>query len=66
MGEWPKRKRGDHSPPTEAELETLWRPTPAFIGPVGPPMVIWINDRDAQARWRQQVNLAPLPEPLAS
>lgn len=43
--------------PTQAELEVFWRGDPSFIGPVGPPMMIWINDEEAQARWRIAVNL---------
>ena len=36
--EYPRRrKRGDRSPLTIDELEAMWRPSPAFIGPVGPP-----------------------------
>ena len=48
--------------PTAEALEALWRPDPAFIGPVAPPMIQWINDRDAQARWRKQVNLDTTPD----
>jgi hypothetical protein len=54
---WPKRKRGDHSPFTQAELEAIWRPHPGFIGPVGPPMVLWLANREAQAKWRKRVSL---------
>ena len=40
--------------PTQAELEALWHPRPDFIGPVGPPMELWIRDREKQAAWRKQ------------
>ena len=43
--------------PTQVELEALWRPSPEFIGPVGPPMELWIRDCAKQAAWRKQMNL---------
>jgi hypothetical protein len=42
---------------TAEELEALWRPHPAFVGPVAPPMWLWIRNRQAQASWRIAVNL---------
>lgn len=29
--------------PTRCELEALWRGDPAFIGPVAPPMILWLK-----------------------
>lgn len=26
---------------TPVEIEAIWRPTPAFVGPVAPPMWLW-------------------------
>ena len=49
-----RRIAGDLS---EAELETLWRPSPDFIGPVGPPMWLWQRDRAKQALWRRACGL---------
>ena len=54
MGAWPKRKRGDTTPFSRAELEVAWRPDPSFIGPVGPPMLLWLNDRDKQEKWKNR------------
>jgi hypothetical protein len=34
------------------ELEALWRLDPDFIGPVAPPMWLWLHDRKKQALWR--------------
>ena len=45
-----RRIAGDLS---EAELETLWRPSSDFIGPVAPPMWLWQRDRAKQAIWRK-------------
>lgn len=52
--EWMKRAR-----PTQTELEALWRPRPEFIGPVAPPMWLWMHDREKQRAWRKTVNLKP-------
>lgn len=51
-----KRER---PPPTAAELEALWRKDPAFIGPVAPPMFLWINDEERQRLWRIATSLEP-------
>ena len=50
--------------PTQVELEALWRPRPVHrcIGPVAPPMWLWMHDREKQAAWRKQVNLQPKDE----
>ena len=61
----PQAKRGDKTPWTDAELEAYWRPSPDFVGPVAPPMWLWLRDLEAQERWKIQTNLAP-PGPLAS
>ena len=47
---------------TAEELEQLWRPSPDFIGPVGPPMVLWLKNAEAQREWKIAMNLAPKPE----
>jgi hypothetical protein len=47
-------------PRTAEQLEALWRPHPAFIGPVAPPMVLWARDRERQRQWRATMNLAPV------
>lgn len=44
---------------TELELEAIWRKDPNFIGPVGPPMVLWLRDREKQAQWEKDMNLRP-------
>jgi hypothetical protein len=44
---------------TVEELEELWRPSPEFVGPVGPPMWLWLKDADAQRAWELAMNLAP-------
>ena len=49
-----------------ALLDELWRPAPVFIGPVGPPMVIWARDREAQREWRLACNLGLQESPLAA
>ena len=41
--------------PTPVELEALWRPDPAFIGPVAPPMWLWV--RGAEAKRARQFGL---------
>ena len=38
-----------------------WRPSPGFIGPVAPPMWLWVKDRERQARWAAEMNLTRLP-----
>jgi len=43
------------------ELEALWRPDPAFIGPVGPPMVLWLRDREKQRVWCLRHGLSAPP-----
>ena len=55
---WPDKKH----PWTAETLERLWRPSADFIGPVGPPMLLWLKDRQAQRQWRSEVNLAPADE----
>jgi hypothetical protein len=52
----PKRQK---PMPTPQELEALWRPYPSFIGPVAPPMVLFLRDRAAQAQWEIAMNLRP-------
>jgi hypothetical protein len=47
---------------TAEELEGLWRPHPAFVGPVAPPMVLWLRDRQRQEQWEIETNLKPRPE----
>jgi len=49
--------RKPRPPRTEAALEALWRKDPAFIGPVGPPMALWLRDRARQAAWSAACNL---------
>jgi hypothetical protein len=44
-------------PRTEAELEALWRKDPGFIGPVAPPMWLWLKDEEKQERWEIEMNL---------
>ena len=58
-------KRPPKPLPTPAELDLLWRGIaggPEFIGPVAPPMWLWMHDRAKQAAWRKQVNLQPKDE----
>jgi hypothetical protein len=55
-----RNKRDRHSRTLE-ELEALWRPHPDFIGPVGPPMLLFSRDRAAQEEWEIAVNLRPRP-----
>jgi hypothetical protein len=43
--------------PRPTDLEALWRPHPAFIGPVGPPMVLWLRSREKQEAWKKRMNL---------
>ena len=31
---------------TAEELEAMWRPRPDFIGPVAPPMWLWLHARE--------------------
>jgi hypothetical protein len=45
-------RRRNARPLTPAELEAVWRPYPSFIGPVGPPMWLWVRDREKQRLWR--------------
>jgi hypothetical protein len=59
-------KRADREGWSPALLDELWRPAPAFIGPAGPPMVIWARDREAQREWRLACNLGPQASPLAA
>lgn len=47
---------------TPAELDLRWRISAGgaeFIGPVAPPMELWLRDREKQRAWRKQVNLEP-------
>ena len=37
--------------PTAAELEPIWRPDPAFIGPVAPPMLLWLYRGRPKNAW---------------
>jgi hypothetical protein len=32
-------------------LDAIWRPDPAFIGPVEPPMVRWIRIGSPKSAW---------------
>ena len=54
-------KRPPKPLPTPAELDLFWRGIgiggAEFIGPVGPPMELWLRDRDKQAAWREKMNL---------
>lgn len=54
----PPRKR-ERPPSTEAELEAFWRKDPGFIGPVGPPMWLWLRDRERQEQWEIEMSLRP-------
>jgi hypothetical protein len=47
------RTRRQREPLTQRELEAFWRGHPDFIGPVGPPMTLWLRDREKQALWRK-------------
>jgi hypothetical protein len=51
-------RRRNARPLTPAELEAVWRPYPSFIGPVGPPMWLWVRDREKQRLWRIKVSLS--------
>jgi hypothetical protein len=37
---------------TEGELEALWRPSPEFIGPVAPPMLMWFYHGCPKDDWQ--------------
>lgn len=55
-----RRQRNVKDEPwTYAQLEAFWRGTPDFIGPVGPPMVLWLRDREKQKLWRKRHGLHP-------
>ncbi|MBV8650309.1 MAG: hypothetical protein JO255_02510 [Alphaproteobacteria bacterium] len=51
-----KRRQGL---PTDAELEAMWRPFPAFIGPVMPPMIAW--QRAGEPGWPFNDPGGPMP-----
>ena len=51
----PKREKPSR---TREKLEALWRPHPDFIGPVAPPMELWLRNREKQAVWRKNNGLA--------
>ena len=56
------RRQEPHKwPQTPEGFDALWRPSPDFIGPVGPPMWLWIRDREKQAAWARLVNLTLSP-----
>jgi hypothetical protein len=59
-------KHKERPPLAQADLEAFWRSLeqggPDFVGPVGPPMHLWMHNREKQRAWREKVNLAPLPE----
>lgn len=40
-----------HPPLTDQQIEDLWRPTPDFIGPVAPPMWLWVRGRGKGDYW---------------
>ena len=44
------------------ELDLFWRGGPEFIGPVAPPMWLWMHDREKQRLWQIATNLDPKPE----
>jgi hypothetical protein len=37
--------------PGRAELDALWRPDPAFVGPVEPPMIRWMREGRPKSAW---------------
>jgi hypothetical protein len=52
----PKSKR-QRPRRTAAELEALWRKSSDFIGPVAPPMHLWLHDPEKQELWRERHGL---------
>ena len=55
-----RRPRSRNAKPrTQSELEALWRTGgPLFIGPVAPPMWLWVHDQKKQALWRKAHGLS--------
>jgi hypothetical protein len=57
-----KKPRKERPPLTQRELEDFWRDLkggPGFIGPIGPPMWLWMHDREKQKAWAEKHGLRP-------
>ena len=50
------RKGKEVRPWAQEALEDLWRPSPDFIGPVAPPMWLWLKKPEDE-QWRDMLGI---------
>lgn len=62
MASKPRKPRPPKPWPTQAQREAFWRGHPDFIGPVGPPMELWLRNREKQEAWRKKHGLGGTPK----
>jgi hypothetical protein len=59
------KRQKEREPLTQRELEAFWRDLkggPDFVGPVGPPMWLWLRDHEKQRAWRERHALEEPPK----
>jgi hypothetical protein len=59
MASKPRKPRPPKPRPSQTDLEAFWRGDPDFIGTVGPPMVLWLRNREKQKAWAKRHALHP-------